>query len=56
MKYGIGAGSSLATPGYITAGSGVWVDHSSVSVDNQPEATRPMVDILVENSKVTRRR
>jgi hypothetical protein len=49
-------GFIVAAPRYITAGSGIRVDHSSVSVDNQPEATRPMVDIFVENSKITRRR
>ena len=49
-------GLIMAARGYMAAGSRIRVNYSSVSVDDRPEAPRPMVEILIENAEVTRRR
>jgi hypothetical protein len=46
----------MVTPGYIRAGRRTWIDHSPVRVDYQPKAPGEMVDVLVENAEIARRR
>ena len=43
-------GLIMFTPIYIAIGSRIRIDHSSISVDDQPEASRKMVDVPVENA------